>query len=312
MFSLIDVLSAIVDSAGGDIRIGSRPRSDARRGLNHLIPILTFTLGPSFPISASQSDGAKPVWPAPLHVVNRAADQGGQINSQFLSSHVLIPAFRNSVGKNGTLAEALRLMNEALTPRRLSRNGPVNLEVSAALTRMDFGKDVTKIWQRLDEFITSDSRTESDKIVSEACAIADRLYNAQVGLAEAVYRREWNEEWAPLLSFIIPATRYAMTRAERMFLTKANWHLEWKCSTNAKENLAHDLANVYDWVMLPSSVGEKFYQDCFDENAAHEGIVFIVRSCECALEVDLESMKSMGIIRMPLNDPMMRATNGPV
>ena len=33
---------------------------------------------------------------------------------------------------------------------------PVNLEVSAALTRMDFGKDVTRIWQRLDEFVTSD------------------------------------------------------------------------------------------------------------------------------------------------------------
>ena len=198
------------------------------------------------------------------------------------------------VGKNGTPVEALHLMNETLVHHRLSRNGPVNLEVSAALTRMDIGKDVTRIWQRLEEFVTTDSHVECDKIVSEACAIADRLYNAQVGLCEAVYRREWNEDWAPLLSFVIPGTRsggmsgcrfehpdehsngpmsslrlrmnslgidtvqngpnecmvettwYEMTRAERMFLTKGNWHIEWKHMAIAKENLTHDLVNVYD------------------------------------------------------------------
>ena len=47
------------------------------------------------------------------------------------------------VGKNGTPAEALHVMNGMLVHYRLSRNGPVNLEVSAALTRLDFGKDVT-------------------------------------------------------------------------------------------------------------------------------------------------------------------------
>ena len=52
-----------------------------------------------------------------------------------------------AAGKNGTPAEALHVMNEMLVHHRLSRNGPVNLEVSAALTRMDFGKDVTRIWQ---------------------------------------------------------------------------------------------------------------------------------------------------------------------
>ena len=41
--------------------------------------------------------------------------------------------------------------------------------------------------------------------------------------------------------------------------TKGNWHLEWKYSPDAKENVTHDLVNVYDWVMLPASVGEKFY-----------------------------------------------------
>ena len=105
---------------------------------------------------------------------------------------------------------------------------------------------------------------------------------------------------------------YAMTKAERMFLTKGHWHIdiEWKLSSNAKENVVHDLVNVYDWVMLPSSVGEKFFrygtielsqfpcqqlngsfcalsaihktvqwycQGCFDGNADYEGVVFVVR-----------------------------------
>lgn len=60
---------------------------------------------------------------------------------------------------------------------------------------------------RLDEFVTTDSNAACDKIIAEALAIADRLRNAQVGLAEAVYRREWNEDWAPLLSCVIPGTR---------------------------------------------------------------------------------------------------------
>ena len=52
-----------------------------------------------------------------------------------------------------------------------------------------------------------------------------------------------------------------MTKAERMFLTKGNWHIEGKNLPYAKENVTHDLVNVYDWVMLPASVGEKFYEN---------------------------------------------------
>ena len=78
----------------------------------------------------------------------------------------------------------------------------MNREVSAALTRMDMGKDVTKVWQRLDEYVPTDSQTECDKIAMDACEIANRLNDAQVGLAEAVYRREWNAEWAPILSLL--------------------------------------------------------------------------------------------------------------
>ena len=91
------------------------------------------------------------------------------------------------------------MMHETLTTRGFSRNGPVNREVSAALSRMDFGKDVTKVWRRLDEYVTTDSQTECHKIEVEGGVIANRLHDAQVGLAEAVYRREWNDEWAPIL-----------------------------------------------------------------------------------------------------------------
>ena len=99
------------------------------------------------------------------------------------------------------------MMHETLTTRGFSRNGPVNREVSAALSRMDFGKDVTKVWQRLDEYVTTDSQTVCHKIEVEGGAIANRLRDAQVALAEAVYRREWNDEWAPILSLLVPGTR---------------------------------------------------------------------------------------------------------
>ena len=206
--------------------------------------------------------------------------------------------------------------------------------------------------------MTTDSQTECHKIEMDAGAIANRLHDAQVGLAEAVYRREWNDEWAPILSLLIPETRsgglsgcrfehpdehsngpmsslrlrmnslginvvqngpnmcmvetawYAMTEAERMFLEKGHWHIGRKLTANAKENVVHDLVNVYDWIMLPASVGEKFFrngpielskfpchqlngslcalsamrktvqwycQGCFDENADYEGAVFVVR-----------------------------------
>ena len=75
------------------------------------------------------------------------------------------------ISRNDFPVGSLHLMNAALTTHRFSRNGPVNREVSAALSRMDMGKDVTKVWQRLDEYVTTDSQTECDKIKMDACAI---------------------------------------------------------------------------------------------------------------------------------------------
>ena len=111
------------------------------------------------------------------------------------------------IGKKNFPVESLHLMNEILKTYRFSRNGPVNREVSAALSRMDMGKDATRIWQRLDEYRTTDSKTQYHKIEVEGGAITNRLHDAQVGLVEAVYRREWNDEWASILSLLIPGTR---------------------------------------------------------------------------------------------------------
>ena len=55
--------------------------------------------------------------------------------------------------------------------------------------------------------MTTDSQTEYDKIAMDAYEITNRLNDAQVGLAEAVHCREWNDEWAPILSLLIPGTR---------------------------------------------------------------------------------------------------------
>ena len=130
--------------------------------------------------------------------------------------------------------------------------------------------------------MTTDSQTECHKIEVEGGAIANRLHDAQVGLAEAVYHREWNDEWAPILSLLIPGTRsgglsgcrfehpdehsngpmsslrlrmnslginvvqngpnecmletgwYCVSKAERMFLEKGHWHIEWKLTANAR------------------------------------------------------------------------------
>eukprot|EP00439_Symbiodinium_sp_Y106_P035663 s4361_g4.t1 len=125
--------------------------------------------------------------PAPVPNAEQTASAG-------VPPTVPLPGTQNTeIGRNDFPEESLHLMNETLTTHRFSRNGPVNREVSATLSRMDIGKDATRIWQRLDEYVTTDSQTECHKIEVEGGAIANRLHDAQAGLAEAVYRREWND-----------------------------------------------------------------------------------------------------------------------
>ena len=105
-----------------------------------------------------------------------------QTASDGIPPTVAMPGILNpEIGRNDFPVESLHLMNETLTTHRFSRDGPVNREVSAALSRMDIGKDATRIWQRLDEYVTTDSQTECHKIEVEGGAIANRLHDAQVG-----------------------------------------------------------------------------------------------------------------------------------
>ena len=203
--------------------------------------------------------------------------------------------------------ESTHLMRETLRPHKLSRNGPVNKEVSNALSKMDCGGDLRKTWNDLDKYVTLEDTEEMTKIETYAKGMARVLHEAQVQLAEAVFKREWSEE-CPILSLLIPGTRsgglsgcrfdhpdeksngpmsslrlrmnsleigpvtnrvdecmmetgwFAMTKAERMFLTKPVWNIRWMLAPNDEKNAVVNLVNVYDWVMLPIEIGKEYYQ----------------------------------------------------
>ena len=203
--------------------------------------------------------------------------------------------------------ESTHLMRETLFPHKLSRNGPVNKEVSNALNKMDCGGDVRKTWNDLDKYVTLEDREEKRAIVTYSQGMARVLHEAQVQLAEAVFKREWSEE-CPILSLLMPGTRsgglsgcrfdhpdersngpmsslrlrmnsleigpvtnrvdecmmetgwFAMTKAERMFLTKPVWNIRWMLEPNDEKNAMGNLVNVYDWVMLPFEIGREYYQ----------------------------------------------------
>ena len=203
--------------------------------------------------------------------------------------------------------ESTHLMRETLFPHKLSRNGPVNREVSNALNKMDCGIDLRKTWNDLDKYVTLEDTEEMTKIETYAKGMARKLHEAQVNLAEAVFKREWSEE-CPILSLLMPGTRsgglsgcrfdhpdersngpmsslrlrmnsldigpvtnrvdecmmetgwFAMTKAERMFLTKPIWNIRWMLAANDEKNDVVNLVNVYDWVMLPFEIGREYYQ----------------------------------------------------
>ena len=51
-------------------------------------------------------------------------------------------------------------------------------------------------------------------------------------------------------NWMIESSWTGMTKPERLFLSKGNWHVEWKCPHWAKENATDSLVNVYDWTPL--------------------------------------------------------------
>ena len=92
--------------------------------------------------------------------------------------------------------EARHLIEEPMVQHKLSRNGPVSLEVTA----MDIGPEITRVWNELDRFITTVVQSDRENVIERAMDLADRLVKAQIGLADTLYRREWDEVTAPLLS----------------------------------------------------------------------------------------------------------------
>ena len=111
--------------------------------------------------------------------------------------------------------EARNLMNEPMVQHKLSRHGPVTVEVSAALTALDCGAELTRVWNEHDNYVTTIVENDRERLVERANDLADRMLRAQVGLADTLYKREWNEDTAPFLSVLLPGTRSGGTTARR-------------------------------------------------------------------------------------------------
>ena len=174
---------------------------------------------------------------------------------------------------------------------------------------MDCGVELTRVWNELDAYVATVVENDRERVVERANDLADRMLRAQVGLAETLYKREWNEDTAPMLSVLLPGTRSGgttacrfdhpdqhsngpmsslrmrmhslgiqteisgpndwmietswtqMTKAERLFLTKGNWHVEWRSPQWAKDNVTEALVNVYDWLCLPMPLAMRLYNN---------------------------------------------------
>ena len=96
-------------------------------------------------------------------------------------------------------------MNEKMVQRRLSRNGPVSVEVSNALTAMDCGVGLTRVWNELDRYITAVVESDRESVVEKANDLADRMLRAQTqtNLGEALFKRESDENTTPMLSVLL-------------------------------------------------------------------------------------------------------------
>ena len=238
---------------------------------------------------------------------NRAANAApaARTGTATSSSNARLPNVANEL-KN-VPPETTHWMRETLVPHKLSRNGLVNKEVCKALTLMDCGTELRKTWNDLDSYVALEETDEMTNVETHAKGMARKLHEAQVALAEAVFKREWSEE-CPILSLLMPGTRsgglsgcrfdhpdeksngpmsslrlrmnshdigpvtnrvdecmmetgwFAMTKAERMFLTKATWNIQWMLAPDDEKNTVINLVNVYDWVMLPIAIGKEYFQ----------------------------------------------------
>ena len=71
------------------------------------------------------------------------------------------------------------------------------------------------MWRELDNYVGTVVENDRERVVERANDLADRMLRAQVGLAETLYKREWNENTAPMMSVLLPGTRSGGTTACR-------------------------------------------------------------------------------------------------
>ena len=69
------------------------------------------------------------------------------------------------------------------------------------------------VWNKLDRYITTVVENDRERVVERANDLADRTLRAQIHLGEALFKREWDENTAPMLSVLLPGTRAGGTTA---------------------------------------------------------------------------------------------------
>ncbi|CAE7221203.1 unnamed protein product [Symbiodinium sp. CCMP2592] len=89
----------------------------------------------------------------------RAADAAPAANESVPGAPV--PSEPNAA-VNAVPWEARHLVDETMVQHRLSRRGPVTVEMSAALTAMDSGVELARVWNELDSYITTVVENESE------------------------------------------------------------------------------------------------------------------------------------------------------
>ena len=112
--------------------------------------------------------------------------------------------------------EARNLMNEPMVQHKLSRHGPVTVEVSAALTALDCGAELTRVWNEHDNYVTTIVENDRERLVERANDLADRMLRGPSGPGQTLSIRENGmRTTAPFLSVLLPGTRSGGTTARR-------------------------------------------------------------------------------------------------
>eukprot|EP00439_Symbiodinium_sp_Y106_P035889 s7757_g4.t1 len=123
-------------------------------------------------------------------------------------------------------------------------------------------------------------------------------------------------------NWMIETSWTQMTKAERLFLTKGNWHVEWRSAHWAKENATDALVNVYDWLCLPIPLAMRLYNNGIVDLSRSRIICGVGASCTpllfawtaraysgvqevAAAQVRLNTMRSLGTFIGPFGSTLL-------